>query len=623
MNSRPVPDSSSRWRPPAAPASRLRAADPVRGSARAHWKLTDFVDVETLQKLQDGFAELCGAAASIRDAEGQRITQASCPNRFCNLVGGNAEAQERCQRSNAESAARAASSGQPAKYVCHAGLTQYAASIELEGQILGTIVLGDRPDRPLARKNVLALARETGLAEDELWATAQEIVPWSDREMRAAISFLQLLANTLTAMCYQTAVLRERLGELLVIEETSRMLSSDIDLDTVLNNTVRTMAELMNVKACSLRLLDDDGKELVIKAAYNLSRDYLKKGPVLVAENAHDQTILAGGIVRIRDMAADPSVRYPEEARREGLVSSLGVGLISGGKTIGTLHVYTSAPHEFTEEEARLFRSVASQAATAIEKSQLLQEQVAKLQMEHELKLAADVQRRMLPTKPPIIPGIDIHASATFSAQVGGDFYDFLVMPEGRTGIAIADTVGKSIPAAILMASVRSALKAQAQNIFKIGDVMSNVNRMLCEDSLPSEFVTLVYAVLDSKTKRMAYSNAGHDPPMLLRHGEIRKLDTGGPLLGVMPEATFEQESLQLEPGDTLLFYTDGAIDAMDYRGQRWGRERFTESFIRHAAEPYTAEELATQILWDIRRFAGFRIRTDDLTLMVIRVNSI
>jgi sigma-B regulation protein RsbU (phosphoserine phosphatase) len=320
-------------------------------------------------------------------------------------------------------------------------------------------------------------------------------------------------------------------------------------------------------------------------------------------------------------MATDPNVRYRDEARREGLVSSLAIGLLSGGRPIGTLHVYTAERHEFTDEEVRLFRAVASQAASAITNSRLLEEYVGKLQQDHELQLASEVQHRMLPKESPRVAGLDLHAIAQFSDQVGGDFYAYIPMPEGRTGIAIADTVGKSIPAAIMTASVRSALKAQAQNVFGISDVVRRVNRMLCEDTLPGEFVTLFYGVISSETKRMAYCNAGHDPPMLLRHGRIRKLDVGGPLLGVIEDAEFDQGGVQLAPGDTLLLYTDGLIDARRYDGERYGRDRLTESLKRHAADPYTAEELALQILWDVRRFAGFNVRTDDLTLMVIRVS--
>jgi len=603
-------------------SSRLRGDAPAEGSPCSRWRLVELVDVQTLQKLQDGFAELCGAAVSIRDAEGTRITQPSQPNRFCTVIAKQPEVENRCRLSNQESARRAARTGQPAKYVCHAGLTQYAATIELEGSILGTIILGDRPEKPFCRKEINLLAHDLNVDADRLWEMAGEIPLWSDQQMKAAIGFLQLTANTITSICYQQAVLSQRIEELKVIEETTRMLASGLDLDTVLSNIVKTMAEIMKVKACSIRLLDSAGKELVIKAAYNLSRDYLKKGPVLVEESIWDQAILAGQVIRIRNMATDPKVRYPAEAQREGLVSSLGVGLVASGDAIGTLHIYTGQEHDFTDDEVRLFRSVAAQAAMVIERSRLLGERVDKMQMEHELQLAANVQKRMLPKESPNIPGLDIHAVNIPSRQVGGDFYDYIVMPEGRTGIVIADTVGKSIPAAILTASVRSALRAQAQNIFKIGQVVGRVNLMLCADSRPGEFVTLFYGVIDSVTHRMAYCNAGHDPPLLLRDGQIRRLTTGGPLLGVMDTAHFTRQSIQLQTGDTLLLYTDGLIDAMNYDDDHYGRQRLTESLLTHAAEPYNAEDLAAQLLWDMRRFAGFRARTDDLTLIVIRVNS-
>ena len=621
-----APEKGHPWNPwpgpPRGTSWRLRGDAPPEGSPCSRWRLVELVDIETLQKLQDGFAELCGAAVSIRDAEGTRITRPSWPNRFCTVISEHPEVENRCRLSNQESARHAARTGQPSKYVCHAGLTQYAASIELEGSILGTIVLGDRPEKPFDRHEIYALAADLHVDANHLWQMAQEITPWSDQQMKAAIGFLQLTANTITSICYQQAVLSQRIEELEVIEQTTRMLASGLDLDTVLNNIVRTMAEIMKVKACSIRLLDATGKELVIKAAYNLSRDYLKKGPVLVEESVWDQAILAGQVIRIRNMATDLEVRYPAEARREGLVSSLGVGLVASGDAIGTLHIYTGQEHDFTDEEVRLFRAVAAQAAMVIERSRLLGERVDKMQMEHELQLAAEVQKRMLPKESPNIPGLDIHAINIPSRQVSGDFYDYIVMPEGRTGIVIADTVGKSIPAAILTASVRSALKAQAQNIFRIGQVVGRVNLMLCADSQPGEFVTLFYGVIDSLTHRVAYCNAGHDPPLLLRDGRITRLTTGGPLLGVMDTAHFTHQSIQLQPGDTLLLYTDGIIDAMNYDDDRYGRQRLTESLLTHAAEPYSAEDLAAQLLWDVRRFAGFRARADDLTLIVIRVNS-
>lgn len=613
--------STSKQKTGEAAASETFAARIGHGDASSRWKLVDLIDVTMLQRLQDAFANLCRAAVSIRDADGNLITKPSRSNWFCTLVAGSERVEEKCRLSNAESAARAHRTGRPAKYVCHAGLTQYAASIMLDGQVLGTIVLGDRPKDALDRQSVKRLADELGKNVDGLWEAAQQIEPWSDEEMQSAIVFLQQLANTLTQICYQTAILRERLKELRVIEETARMIASDLDLETVLTNIARTIVDVMNVKACSLRLVDESGKELVTKASHNLSHGYLKKGPVLLHENVYDRLMLSGEVVRIIDMATDPHVRYADAARDEGLRSSLGIGMIASGRPIGTLHIYTGVQHEFSDEEVRVFRSVAHQAATAIEKSRLLQEQVSKLQIEHELKLASEVQRRMLPHSAPHVQGLDIHAVSVFSSQVGGDFYDYIVMPKGRIGITIADTVGKSVPAAIMTASVRSALKAQAQNIFRISDVVARVNTMLCEDTLPSEFVTLFYGVIDAGTKRLAYCNAGHEPSLLLRHdGRLEKLTAGGPLLGVLPEAPFRQETISLEPGDTLLLYTDGAIDAMNYKKERYGRQRLEESLRHWSGKAETATELVSQIHWDIRRFAGLNARTDDLTLLAVRV---
>ena len=168
-NGSPAHPSSNR----AEPVGRLRGGGRTEGHPASRWQLTDFVDLDTLQRLQDGFAELSGAAVSIRDADGRRITQASRPNRFCTLVSSDPAIEEQCRMSNAQAGAQAARKGRPAKYVCHVGLAQYAASIELEGHVLATIVLGDRPEKPFVREDIERMAREMKLGADELWAAVR------------------------------------------------------------------------------------------------------------------------------------------------------------------------------------------------------------------------------------------------------------------------------------------------------------------------------------------------------------------------------------------------------------------------------------------------------------------
>jgi len=583
-------------------------------------RLVDLIDVETLQELQDAFADVTGMAASIRDGQGRLVTRPSGSSRFCELIGGELHDNEACRLSNIAAASAAAAEGRsdPVRYVCHAGLTQYAAAVRLQGRVLGTVVLGDVPEAPITDKQVHDLATRYRLDEEALSEAAAALAPLPEAHMQAAVRFLQLLAGTLTHLCWQQAVLKERVEELTLLSETSRLLSSTLDPDAVLDNIVRTMAEIMNVKACSLRLLNPDRDELVLKATYGLSPSYLEKGPVLLAENPNDRAALEGEVVMIRDMRQDPNVRYGDQAREEGLVSSLSMGLSAKGEALGTLHIYTSEPHTFTDEEVRLFRSVANQAALTVHNAQLVEEVAQSRLQQRELALAARVQNRLLPGRAPTIPGYDCWGVTSPSQAVGGDFHDWIELPGGNWGVAIGDVAGKGVPAAILMASVRAALRAQAEHVYALPHVMDRVNQGLTDDTEPSEFATLLYGVLDSEAKRFTYSSAGHEPALLVRDGDIRPLMTGGPLLGVSDHVEYEQEAVDLAPGDTLVAFSDGAFDASNYEGKRFGRDRLLDSIRRHAH--HGARRAVEEIRWDIRRFTGLAPQADDLTLVIVKV---
>ncbi len=590
----------------------------VRRSTRS-FRLVDLIDVDTLQAIQDGFSELTCTATSIRDERGRLVTKPSCSSRFCELIGGPLHDNEACALSNYAAASLASRQPEePIKYVCHAFLTQFAAAIRLDGQVLGTVVLGDLPEEPLTREQVDRVARRQGIDREDLWQAAQELPICREGEMRAAIKFLRLLANTLTRLCYQQALLKDRIEELTLLSETSGLLSSTLEPGQVLDNVVRTMAEIMRVKACTLRLLNEDGDELVIKATYGLSPEYLKKGPVLVGENPSDRAALRGETVQTEDMRTDPNVRYPGEARREGLVSSLAVGLIAKGEPLGTLHIYTGHAHRFTPEEVRLFRSVADQAALTVRNAQLVEEIARTRGQQRELALAEQVQRRLLPASPPVIDGYDCYGLTVPSQYVGGDFHDWIELPQGNWGVAVGDVAGKGVPGAILMAYVRGALRAQAEHVYELDHIMDRVNHYLAADTQATEFATLFYGVLDSARRQLTCCSAGHEPAILVRDGTLRELAVGGPLLGVIPKADYRYELLSLEPGDSLVVYSDGASDTLDEQQQRFGKVRLKESILRHAG--LEARGMVEAIRAETRRFAGLAPRADDMTLLVVKV---
>jgi sigma-B regulation protein RsbU (phosphoserine phosphatase) len=295
----------------------------------------------------------------------------------------------------------------------------------------------------------------------------------------------------------------------------------------------------------------------------------------------------------------------------------LSVGLRYKGQGIGVLRIYTEKEQEFTKLRINLLKAVAAQAAAAIENARLLTETLEAEALEKQVRMAADVQQRMIPQTPPHIPGLDLAAVYVPCFELGGDLYDFIPLPYDNVGLVIADVSGKGVPASLIMASVRAALRAQVDNVYYLYEVVRRLNVMLFRDTKPTEFVTLFYGVLDASNRRLTYCNAGHPHGLILRDGEIVELKSDNMVLGVDPDEQYVQSFTDLKPNDILLLYTDGLADAMNFNQQTFGRQRIIEAFKKGGP---TAEAVAQNILWDLRRFVGLNKRTDDVTMIVARM---
>jgi sigma-B regulation protein RsbU (phosphoserine phosphatase) len=396
------------------------------------------------------------------------------------------------------------------------------------------------------------------------------------------------------------------------------MFAGKRDLQEILNRIAVMVCDVMKVKACSIRLLDEETGELHIKAVHNLSEEYLRKGPVSVEKNPIDEAAVAGEIIRVANMPADPRTLYPEQARKEGIVSSMVCGMIYRGKAVGVIRVYTGEEQTFTPYEEALLRAVALQAAAAIVHAQLVSEALESERYERQLEYAGSIQRRMIPANPPEMERIEIGTIYRPTFQVGGDFYDLIQLPKGNLGVGIADVAGKGVPAALLMSSLRSALRVCAYFTYDVDHIMAEVNRHMSRDTTTREFITTFYGVITPDGRRLTYCNAGHDPPMLLRDGKIQRLETGGLVLGVDCFASYDRGLLELQPGDILLLYTDGAVEAANFNDELYGQGRLIDSLKRYADQP--APLLTRNIDWDIRRFQGLADRTDDLTLVALKI---
>lgn len=581
-------------------------------------RLADLIDISVLQQIQNWFSATTGIPAVIRDADGEMITQPSGSGRFCKLIAQTLKGRALCRQSHVEAVQRMRDSNKPTKYTCHTGLTQFAAPIRVKKHYFGSIVVGDRPQAPFTDAELAEIAERCDTDLDGLRAAGRELALWSDDDMRAAIGFLHNIANTLATLCYQGYQLQGSLNELTTLYEVTQRLTGQFDLQEVLDLIVRAVTEALEVKGCSLRLLDEAGEELVIKAVHNLSEQYLKKGPVLLSQSQLDQAAIQGEVVYIPDIPSDPRVLYPQEAREEGLCSGLTIGLMLNKQLIGTIHVYTSLPHEFTEQEVKLFRMLANQAAIAIESAKLHEERLANEKLARDLALAGEIQVRLLPREMPQIEGFDIVAKSYPSRQVGGDFFDFIPLPEDHLGIVIGDVAGKSVAGAILMAATRMALRAQVATTYAAHDIVSEVNRVLCRDTRAMEFVTMFYGAIDTRSRRLTYCNGGHGGPILIRGDDVQFLETGGTIVGSIEWATYEEETIELARGDTLFLYTDGIVEALSTTDELFGVSRLIDTIRPVVHAP--AEDIAHTVRQTVRRFSIGVPQSDDIAMMVVKV---
>jgi len=436
----------------------------------------------------------------------------------------------------------------------------------------------------------------------------------------ATSRLLRLMASMVCRLCDREQQLHTRVEELATLYRLTSEFSGQRDIDSLLDLVVRTVVQVLRAKACSIRLLSDDGRELLPKAVANLSVRYLQKGPLLLSKSQIDQEVLrTGKPVYIADERTDPRVVYPAEARQEGIVSALCVPLSYRGRGVGVLRVYKGTRHVFDWFEVSLTQAICGEAAAAIINTQLAQESVRSERVTRQLTMAAEVQRRMIPEQAPRVKGFDIAGIYVPSLELGGDFYDFIELPPSNVGIAICDVVGKGVRASLLMASIRASLRARAMNVYDMSEVLCQVNQDLCSETISSDFATMFYGVIDADTRRFTYANAGHVPPLLIRDGKVCHLTTGGGVLGVMREMEYGHDTFVLQPGDVILAFTDGLTEALNFQDEPFGHERVQGAALRAIGEGADARTIARTALWDMRRFAGLQTRFDDITIVCIR----
>lgn len=319
-------------------------------------------------------------------------------------------------------------------------------------------------------------------------------------------------------------------------------------------------------------------------------------------------------------------------------VQLFGTAILVKNTERGRLYVFSRDPdYTWTSTRQKLVRLVADQTAVAIENDELTVELRKKERLDRELEIGAEIQLRLLPRQCPEIQGIELAASCQTANRVGGDYYDFIPTshdfaqannqggkPNGRWSIAIGDVMGKGVPAGLLMTMTRGMLRAEVLNRHSPARILQHLNRVMYADLENSHrFVTLFYSEYDPETRVLSYSNAAHNPPLLWQAstGAIARLDTLGMLIGLDPDSQYQEGAVQLEPGDTIIYYTDGFTDASNQQGDRFDEDNLVSAFqwaCEHCPEPQT---ILDYLFERVHNFIGANHQnTDDMTLIVLQV---
>jgi sigma-B regulation protein RsbU (phosphoserine phosphatase) len=419
-----------------------------------------------------------------------------------------------------------------------------------------------------------------------------------------------------------------RVHEQAALLDLSQQLLSRRELDDLMGFIVEEVRTLLSADACAILLTGADPDCLYFRAASGWRGDPVGEGRCVPTDESSGsgRVIRTQQVLLIEDLQKqEPSLWTADWLDRQGFRAAAIVPLVAAGQSIGALVIDSRRPRRFTEEEVRLLRLMANQAALAIEKARLHQEEIQRHRIEEELDVGRKIQMSMIPAYPPRLPGWEFATYFEAARQVGGDFYDFIPLPgePGRWGIVIADVSDKGVPAALFMALSRTTIRNIALRGRAPAEVLSWANRYIQEDSESDMFLSAFYGELNIHTGQLTYANAGHNPPLVWHRAEGRfdRLPAGCPLIGVLPDLIVPVSTTELAVDDFIVLYTDGITEAMNSEQAEFGVVRLEET-IRALLDEFpdaSAEDIRQRIADNVREFAGDMIQYDDVTLLIIK----
>jgi sigma-B regulation protein RsbU (phosphoserine phosphatase) len=408
---------------------------------------------------------------------------------------------------------------------------------------------------------------------------------------------------------------RRRLESQLLAEvsaDVGKSLSRDEALDRILQNLQR----LVNYDAAAIFLVDGRTSTISSLLHTGYPRSAQEKIQVHLDEGVVGLAAKTKSGIIVPDVRSNPQYANVRARTR----SEMAAPMILRGQVLGAFNLESDRLDAYTEDDLRLLEAFAAEAAVAIDRAQLFEERKKKLEMEEELRLARTVQDFFAPKKSLVTTNFRIAGANFPSLEVSGDYYDFFPAMNRLVAFAIADVAGKGVPASLIMASFRATFRTVAPFTASARQMVLRLNQILLDTVRPQDFVTTFVGVLNPDTGELSYCNAGHNAPLIIAsNGDFRRLEVGGPVLGIMSDTEMEwhEGRMRLASDEILVCYTDGATEATNAAGDEYGEARFIDAVRENMS--LTPYRLCTALYANMRAFIGTTPQVDDTTYLAIK----
>lgn len=426
---------------------------------------------------------------------------------------------------------------------------------------------------------------------------------------------IKKLENKIEGLNEKNERLRRAVDELSTLNELALDIGGSVDSEEIMQKIISRSIRSVGAEQGDITLVDEK-KE---KTAETLVRS-------MVSSSEHSAVHLNRNLLGWMQIHKKPLMindpvnddRFQNVQWEESIHSLLSAPLMVLSRLIGILTIYNKKEaSDFTDQDQRLISIIATQSAQIVENARLHEEEQALKKMQHEVELAAKIQKQLLPDEQPEIAGYELCGRNVTARSVGGDYYDFLQLNDNKWAICLGDVSGKGMPASLLMSNLQALLRGQVIYKPSPGQLLKNANRQFYQSTNTEKFVTFFLGILDTESHTFHYSSAGHDYPYLLHtDNTYTQLKTGGLPLGVMDNQDYEEETIDMKPGDKLVIFSDGIIDSRNKNDEMFGEKRLEQLLLKENKN--TGKELMDNTFSESIEHTENQQPFDDMTMVVL-----